>query len=176
MMMRMLEAGGMAVLIDYQRQADPDNLRGYYELERVKKLREGDVGWLDEAEGKAVKVISALLEYLPPERSYRVIFMRRRMGEILASQREMLVRRGEDPDKIDDRVMATLFEKHLRQVEALLKERQCFQTCMIDYNALIESPGEWIKQVTDELSLNLDVARMAGVVEKDLYRQRGGTR
>jgi hypothetical protein len=36
---------------------------------------------LVEAQGKAVKVIAALLEYLPPGYAYRVIFMYQRMGE-----------------------------------------------------------------------------------------------
>ena len=64
MMMRMLEAGGVPVLTDEKREADEDNLRGYYEDERVKQLRE-DASWITEAEGKAVKVISYLLRHLP---------------------------------------------------------------------------------------------------------------
>ena len=62
MLMKMLEAGGMQVLIDGIREADVDNPRGYYEFERVKQLDKGDHGWLNEAVGKVVKVIAALLE------------------------------------------------------------------------------------------------------------------
>ena len=43
MMMKMLEAGGVDVLVDNIRKPNEDNPRGYYEFERVKKLREGDV-------------------------------------------------------------------------------------------------------------------------------------
>ena len=80
MMMRMLEAGGVPVLTDEKREADEDNLQGYYEDERVKQLRE-DASWITEAEGKAVKVISYLLRHLPCGHSYKVIFMERRIPE-----------------------------------------------------------------------------------------------
>src|SRR4030067_886296 len=98
MMMQILHAGGMEILTDQQRTAD-DNPKGYYELERVKKMKEGDVTWVRESGGKVIKVISALLEYLPRDLSYKVIFMHRKMDEILASQKQMLARRGEPTDK-----------------------------------------------------------------------------
>jgi len=85
MMMRMLEAAGIQPLTDHIRTADSDNLKGYYEFERVKKLKEGDVAWLSDAQGKAVKIIAALLIELPSNYEYHVLFMRRKMEEILAS-------------------------------------------------------------------------------------------
>ncbi|MBI2332300.1 MAG: sulfotransferase domain-containing protein [Chloroflexi bacterium] len=75
MMMKMLEAGGLSVLTDNIRTADDDNLQGYYELERVKAMKEGDTTWVEEANGKVVKVISALLEHLPANYQYKIIFM-----------------------------------------------------------------------------------------------------
>ncbi|HND21851.1 MAG TPA: sulfotransferase family protein, partial [Acidobacteriota bacterium] len=48
MMMKMLEAGGIPVLIDNIRQADEDNPNGYYEFELVKKVKD-DRSWLDDA-------------------------------------------------------------------------------------------------------------------------------
>src|SRR5512147_2016070 len=117
MMMKLLEAGGLPPLTDNLRTADEDNPKGYYEFERVKQLPKGDVAWLPEAQGKVVKVIAALLPYLPAEYTYRVVFMQRAMPEVLASQRQMLIRRGEDPNKIPDEVMANLFQKHLKQVD-----------------------------------------------------------
>ena len=63
MMMKMLEAGGLHTLTDDIREADEDNLKGYYEDERVKALHE-DNAWIGEAEGKVVKVISYQLKHL----------------------------------------------------------------------------------------------------------------
>jgi hypothetical protein len=48
MMMKMLEAGGLPPLTDNLRIADDDNPKGYYEFERVKKMPDGDISWLDE--------------------------------------------------------------------------------------------------------------------------------
>ena len=74
MMMRMLAQGGLSILTDEQRRADDDNPNGYFELEVVKQLRDGNSTWLKEANGKVVKVISSLLEYLPYEYHYKNYF------------------------------------------------------------------------------------------------------
>ena len=96
MTMRMLEAGGMPVVTDGVRVADDSNPNGYYELEQVKTLSTGgDTAWLARARGQAVKVISFLLTYLPESYDYQVIFMRRDLNEIVASQNKMLDARGE---------------------------------------------------------------------------------
>lgn len=63
-MMKMLEAGGIAVITDWQRQADEDNPYGYFELEQVKKIKR-DSSWLDSSTGEAVKMVSMLLYDLP---------------------------------------------------------------------------------------------------------------
>ena len=66
MAMRMLEAAGVSIVVDGVREADEDNPKGYFELERVKDLaQENDWGWLQDARGKAIKVISFLLRFLP---------------------------------------------------------------------------------------------------------------
>src|SRR5215207_9218271 len=72
MMMRMLAEGGLPVLTDELRGADDDNPQGYLELEVVRQLKEGNVRWLENAQGKAVKVISSLLDYLPREYPYKI--------------------------------------------------------------------------------------------------------
>ena len=94
MMMKMLDAGGVALLTDGLRQADEDNPTGYYELDAVKRLGKEEPTWLDGAAGGAVKIISRLLYELPSDRSYRVLFMHRDLDEVLASQRQMLIRRA----------------------------------------------------------------------------------
>src|SRR6266536_2490928 len=95
MMMKILAEGGLSIVTDELRTPDTDNPNGYFELENVKQMSAGNVDWLSNAGGKVVKVISALLEYLPPLYSYKVIFMEREIREILASQRKMLARRNE---------------------------------------------------------------------------------
>jgi len=172
MMMKMLEAGGIPPLTDELRKADEDNPKGYYEFERVKELKNGDAAWLPQARGKAVKVISALLPYLPDQHAYKIIFMNRRIGEILASQRKMLINRDEDPDSVDDRRMEILFEKHLRQTQTWLTATNHVTHILIDYHRVIADPASVIEGINDFLGGSLHLDRMGAVVDPDLYRQR----
>lgn len=173
MMMKMLEAGGIPPLTDEIREADADNPKGYYEFERVKKLDKGDSDWLARADGKAVKVISALLQHLPDAYAYRVIFMERHMPEILASQRKMLVRRGE-ADEMEDEKMRALFEKHLQQVKGWLAQQEHFSVLYVHYSEALAEPRSQAERVRAFLGTDLDVDRMAGTVDPNLYRNRKG--
>ena len=172
MMMKVLEAGGLPVLIDGLRAADPDNPEGYYELERVKELDKGDTAWVAEAQGKGVKVISALLEFLPPDYQYRVIFMHRNIEEVLNSQRKMLARRGENVDAVNDAVMAELFAKHLVKVKAWLRDQPNFSVLDVDYNAMLKDPDPYIRVINQFIDDALDEQAMAKMVNPDLYRNR----
>lgn len=172
MMMKMLEAGGIPPLTDEIRTADTDNPQGYYEFERVKQLDKGDTEWLEEAQGKVVKIISALLKHLPADYQYRIIFMRRHMSEILASQRKMLVHRGEDEDKMDDVKMSALFEKHLHQVEQWMESQPNVSVLYIDYNEMLSDPMHQIERLHEFLDNSLDLEKMANVIDPDLYRNR----
>ena len=171
MMMRMLEAGGVPVLTDEAREADEDNLRGYYEDERVKQLSE-DSSWITEAEGKAVKVISYLLRYLPEGYSYKVIFMERRIPEVLASQRKMMRRRGEAVDEVPDDVMAGIFERHLAEVEEWLGTQPDIETLYVSYNDTLDDPETGAERVDKFLGGGMDIEKMMQVVDPKLYRQR----
>ena len=172
MMMKMVDAGGIPPLTDELRAADEDNPKGYYEFERVKQMDKGDTAWVPEARGKAVKVISALLKYLPTTEQYRVIFIRRNIDEILASQRKMLIHRGEDPDKQDDAQMKLLFEKHVRSVEEWLASRPNVRTLYVHYSDMLGTPRPQIERVNAFLGGKLDTARMGEVVDPALYRNR----
>ena len=172
MMMKMLEAGGMPSYTDNIRTPDDDNPKGYYEFERVKKLPDGDTEWLADAEGKAVKVISALLEHLPVDYTYRVLFMQRKMEEILASQKQMLIRSGQPTDRVGDDKLAEMYGKHLVKVKAWLDSQTNLSIVYLDYNQLLIDPQKYAGQVNEFLGNDLDPQAMASVVDPNLYRQR----
>lgn len=171
MMMNMLEAGGIPLLTDNFRKADEENPKGYYEYKRVKQLEE-DASWLEKAEGKAVKVISYLLKYLPEDYNYRIIFMERKIEEVLASQKKMIERRGETYDKVSDEAMAKLFEKHLKEVDEMLKSRANMKTIYVSYNKILEEPEPHLERINIFLGGELDTQRMVQVIDPQLYRQR----
>ncbi|HID50823.1 MAG TPA: sulfotransferase family protein [Anaerolineae bacterium] len=172
MMMKMLQAGGIEPVVDNIRAADDDNPKGYFEFERVKRLDKGDTAWVAEAQGKAVKVISQLLKYLPGDYDYKVIFMRRAMREILASQKKMLVNRGEDPNKVSDEEISALFEKHLQNVMTWLDTQPNVATQYIHYGETLADPQTQAEMVNEFLGGALDVEGMTAVVDPTLYRNR----
>ena len=169
--MKVLEAGGLEVFTDHLRVADEDNPKGYYELEQVKALKDGDDSWLKDAPGKVVKVISSLLEYLPANYQYKIIFMRRDIAEILASQKQMLIRRGELSDG-DDQKMAEIFQEHLKRVRVWLANQPNMDVLYVDYNTLMQNPAPEIKAVAAFLGLNENLEAMLAVPDKKLYRQK----
>lgn len=171
MAMRMLEAGGMEVVTDGEREADEDNPRGYYEDERVKDLANApDKSWLRASRGRAVKVISFLLKDLPPNLNYSVILMRRDLTEVLASQRKMLNRRNETDDTPDERMME-LWQDQLWRVNYLLRHAPQFEWVEIDYGEALRNPAAAATRVAGLVD-GLDERAMAEVVDPALYRNR----
>ena len=171
MMMKMLEAAGLPILTDEIRTADADNPKGYYEFERVKKLRE-DKAWLAEAVGKVVKVISFLLLEMPEGYRYKVIFLRRAVAEVLKSQRQMLIRRGEDPDSTSDDRMTELYEKHLKQAFAWIEKQPHVDVLYVNHRDAIEQPRDVARAVNAFLGGGFDEDAMAAIVDPSLHRQR----
>ena len=174
LMMKMLTAGGLPLLTDGLREPDDDNPEGYFELEQVKALAIGDQAWLSEAQGRAVKIISSLLRFLPATYSYSVILMQRRINEVLASQRRMLVRRGEPVDTLSDAKLAAISAKHLQQVQAWLAAQPNIAVLTVDYNALVADPPQHAAWVNSFLGEHLNVAAMCAAVNPQLYRNRVG--
>ncbi len=171
MMMKMLEAGGMQALTDNIRTADEDNPKGYYEFEKVKQI-EHDQSWLPDARGKVVKMIAALLKHLPSNYTYKVIFIRRKIEEILASQKQMLIRRKKASDTVSDEKMAELFRMHLQQVTAWIAKQPNFDIMYVSYNEILENPVEQVSTINQFLGHTLDTESMVGVIDPTLYRQR----
>ncbi|MFG0335453.1 MAG: sulfotransferase domain-containing protein, partial [Maioricimonas sp. JB049] len=171
MMMKMLEQGGLTALTDRVRTADDDNPNGYYEFEPVKKTRD-DPSWLPDARGKVVKMVYSLLRDLPADFPYRVIFMRRALPEVIASQNKMLRRHGKDPRPGDDALMMGLFEKELQKIEEWLELQPNFETVYVWYNELLSDPRETVKTINEFCDGELDEAAMCGVIDPNLYRNR----
>jgi hypothetical protein len=172
MAMKMLQAGGLPLMTDGERQADEDNPKGYFEYEPVMSLaRDPDKSWLAGARGQGVKIISTLLRELPAEYNYRVLFMRRDLREILASQAKMLDRRGEGSDAEDERMME-LFENDLWRAGYLLKNGAQFRVLPVHYTEVLARPLEQARRIAAFVGGDLDVDRMAAVADPELYRNR----
>jgi len=172
MLMKMLDAGGLPVVSDGQRTADEDNPKGYFEVERIKGLaKDSDPRWLAAARGKAIKVISYLLRSLPAQFNYRVVFIRRDIDEVLASQNKMMARRGETDATPPER-MRELFAKDVSRAQDMLAREPQFEMLEVQYTSILSSPLEEARRIADFVGGGLDVEAMAAAVDPELYRNR----
>lgn len=170
MLMQMLDTTGYPCLTDGMRKADVDNPRGYFEYEKVKQLRR-DCSWLPEAKGKAIKIIAQLVPFLPPQLSYRVIFMERDINEVLASQRQMLQRQGKSGGSLSDAQLGKIFERQVCEVKQILTQRN-IPTLNVVYSVVLQHPMEIAKKIEAFFGEDLDVCAMAAAVDPNLYHQR----
>jgi hypothetical protein len=177
MMMRMLAAGGIAIVADGVRRPDDSNPQGYFEFEPVKSLDQpgADRTWLGDARGKAVKIISFLVTWLPEDANYDVIVMERDLDEVLASQQQMLIRRGTAGDGGETPRARETLTAHLAQLDRFLSRRTCFRSLRVSHRETIDDPAGSAARVARFLGRRLDVAAMAAAVDRELYRNRAGT-
>ena len=171
LVMQMLAAGGLPVASDGVRRADEDNPRGYFELEAARRLPR-DASWLAGISGCAVKLVHTLVPSLPPGRHYRVLLVRRRLDEVLASQRVMLTRQGRTPDEREDARLLPVLTEQLAQLERWLTAREDLAWLGIDYAELVAEPGREAARMSAFLGGGLDSAAMAASVDPALHRQR----
>ncbi|XAM01502.1 sulfotransferase [Phycisphaeraceae bacterium D3-23] len=171
MMMQALDAGGIPPLTDGERAADDDNPRGYYELECVKQIRKDDT-FLDAAQGKAVKLIHLLVARLPARHEARVVFMRRDIDEVLASQSKMLERSGKQGGAVKPEVLKGIFTKQLNETLGWLAAQPNIQVIEVGFGEMFGDPVAEMGKVDAFLGGGLDVAAMASAVDPTLYRNK----
>lgn len=171
LMMQMLLAGGVPVLADGHRPADASNPRGYFEYERVKWLA-ADSSWLNDARGKAVKVIVQLVPFLPRDGRYQFIFMHRPMPEIIRSQTDMLEALGKSPGA-ESAALERVFGEHYAAARAFANQLPLSESIEIGFAELISSRGADADRIIRFLNRPyLDSTAMIEAIDPALYRSR----
>lgn len=174
MMMRILHAGGIPVLIDETggaREADEDNPRGYYEFEAVEKTKH-DESWLSESNGKAVKLVYRLLEDLPDDYNYRVIFMGQDMRDIHASQETMLERNNKTSQTMVFKEFEQIFGDDLKRILRWANAKPNFKILEINYRDVVLNPLPQLDVISSFLGGELNIDSMQSVLETKLDRKR----
>lgn len=177
MLMQMLVAGGLTPLTDGIRAADEDNPRGYFEFEPVKKMQD-DPSWFEQARGKVVKIVAPLIPGLPDTVPCRVILIERDFDEILASQRQMIARRGRKVEQTPERVKR-LQQEYLRLIiwtKGFLAGRPGTRLMCVNRKAVLLDPLAAADALNRFLGGNLDAPRMSREVKVELNRQQNPVR
>ena len=175
LMMQMLRAGGVEIQADEARAADAHNPRGFFEWEPVLRL-EQNAHRLSEAAGKAVKVVSSQLRFLPRTYTYKVIWMHRPIEEVAASQRKMLNRRPAASAELKegeamlrshrDKILQSLRAFDANEQSALSLLELEYSDCLFDTNTVCQELSGFLAELLPKPE------KMTGAIDKSLYRNR----
>ncbi len=175
LMMQMLEAGGLPAKTDGERAADPDNPRGYYEWEAIKRVaKEPTILEEEGLQGRAIKAVSMILQQLPFNHEYKIIFMTRPIEEVIASQASMIERLKTEGADMDEEQLERGLTSHRDHVMKWLKEHKRATFVEIDYPTLVKSPDESIARIAEFLGPERlpHPEKMRAVIDASLYRKR----
>jgi len=124
---------------------------------------------------KVVKIISHLLFHLPHVYTYKIVFMDRAIEEVMHSQHKMLSRLGKErgEDKANSMALLKTFEDSRKKaIDWCSKHSKYVELLLVPYADAISNPLEQAKKVNEFLGGQLDELKMAGVVDKSLYREK----
>lgn len=172
MMMQILEACGLSPLTDGKRTADDNNLKGYYEMEAVKKLHL-DNKWLASAVDKVLKVVAPQLPYLPDRYRYKIIYMKRDLDQVVKSQVKMLQRMGKLPkDSAPLFIDHQLKNDHHRALE-WMNNRNHVAYIEINYSDWMENFDDEWEKLSSFLMLDTDMKTIASEISDiKLFREK----
>lgn len=171
MMMQMLVAAGIPPYTDGERVADEDNPRGYLEHRNATLLHK-DTSWLPEARGAVVKIVGHLLTHLPGCEEYRIVFMHRDLGEVLASQKAMLQRLRLKGGRLRSPALTHAYTSQLVRIDQWLKRAENVHVLGISYAQAVEAPAETAAKLRAFLGDPFDAERAAASVDPTLRRQK----
>lgn len=179
MLMQMLQQGGLPLCVDGIREPDIDNPKGYFEYEPIRTLQQ-DSSFMGAASGKAIKVISHLLQVLPPDFYYRVIFLERDLYEVLESQEKMMARLHAPSLTATTSAVSEanlesdvrLCKHHLIWIADWLRRQPNIETLNLAHADILRDPMAAACRVSKFLGISLDVNRMVQAVDTNLYRTK----
>ena len=168
LLMQMLREGGLEPMADEHRPPDIHNPEGFFEWEAVRRLP-SDPNLIEQAEGKAVKVISALVPYLPRRHAYQVLAIVRPPREIAHSQARML---GDLEQNIEP--MVARLETHQTEWLEFLRKAPHVQVLELQFAEVVAQPASAARAIAAFLGPNRVpyAERMPAAVRPELYRNR----
>ncbi len=174
LVMQMLHTAGLPLWTDGRRPADAHNPHGYHEHADLAGLLNDPVA-MAAVRGHALKVVFPLARRLPAGPPYRVVFLERDLGEVLASQRVMArMLTGAGP-ALDDERLARYWSDQLRQGLAELRGRPDVALQTLAFARTVHEPAAAAAELSRFLMLGPEAAAtMARAVRPELHRQRGG--
>lgn len=172
MLMNILEKSGCEVFYDEKRTVDIHNPKGYFELEKVKSLGV-DSSWMANARGKALKVVSPLLRYLPSDEKYKILWIKRPLTEVIVSQELMKGKKRDEVMKSFPFQMAVDMQLEEERIERWISQQGNIQSIEIQYYDCINSPAEVMEKLEEFVGINLKKEGI-NAIDPSLHRNKLG--
>jgi hypothetical protein len=101
-----------------------------------------------------------------------LVFMRRDLKEVVASQREMLRRLGRKGGTLSDAALMRTYAGQLVQVQNWLRKTPGVQVMAVDYAEALGNPPGTAQRLAAFLGAPFDAHASAGLVDPGLRRQK----
>jgi hypothetical protein len=169
MLMQILFAANLPVSFDDSRPPDPNNPKGYFELEGgkiINKLMNNTFPFKNFL-GTFIKITAYGLKFLPMG-NYKIIYSERNIEEILDSMEKMA--QIKDYEREDTK---TSFLHLNNMIKKTIKDRDDCQVLYANYNNIISDSEKSIMEICDFLNLSSEYSSaMINSIDNKLYRQR----
>jgi hypothetical protein len=117
-------------------------------------------------------MVYRLLYDLPPSYQYQVVFMRRNLDEVIASQEEMLRRNGKPTGEVPPAQLTAIYRRQLDDISTWLEQQPNFAVLYVQYRDVLDAPQKVVTELNRFLDGRLDTAAMLEVPDAALYRNR----
>ncbi|MBF0122749.1 MAG: nucleotide pyrophosphatase [Candidatus Omnitrophica bacterium] len=159
LLMQIMKEGGKTIATDGERLADKNNPLGYYEVEGIMQKLKETPSCIDAYEGMVLKLICYGLPFLPP-RNYKVVYIERNIGEVLASMEKM------DGKKIPDQTAAALIQLN-EKMKQHIQAREDMKALFVAHDKMITQDEQTLHSLQKFCDLQGD---FANIINQDLYR------
>ncbi|MBU0762115.1 MAG: sulfotransferase [Candidatus Altiarchaeota archaeon] len=167
MTMRILAAAGLPIATDEVREADKDNLHGYFEVDAIVDRIKENPDYVRGFDGKVLKVIHYGLQYLP-KGDYKVVYIERDLDEVMSSMEKMTGK--PDPNREETK---QAFRKLGEKIKKEMGEREDMDVLYISHRKLLTEPNPEVERIIDFLGIdNLRLGDMVSAIDKRSYRNR----
>jgi tetratricopeptide (TPR) repeat protein len=170
MVMQMLGKAGIELFYDDTRIADPFNTNGYFESSMVNQLSY-DKTWLQNAIGKAIRIPCDLIEFLPENYNYKVIYIHRDFSEVLKSTLKMDRKMSDAFLNSFPVLLADSFSKYDSILQKTLKSRLDIDFLELEYNELIENPNHGAELLSKFIGKG-EIENISSVINNELHQTK----
>lgn len=172
LLMQILRAGGIPILYDNFKLPDEDNPQGYFEHSIFTQNSSSlNISELSAYKGYAIKIVSPLMSKLDLTIPCKVLFIQRRLEEVILSQEKMLTRRGKKLEyPVSKENLIQVYKKHIDFIDSKLTQNPYVQSLKVSFQELFDNPTSVCETINCFLDGGLCIEAMVSSIKYELYR------